>query len=60
MCAYEFFGDDHLVFATDMPSDDELGDRLDHETIRVVEAMAIDERSRRQILSGNLFRLPLA
>jgi predicted TIM-barrel fold metal-dependent hydrolase len=33
------------------------------ETIRVVEAMAIDERSRRQILSGNakrLFRLPLA
>ena len=61
MCAYEFFGADHMVFATDTPYDDELGARLYRETIPAVQAMPVDERSRRQIFSGNashLFRLP--
>jgi uncharacterized protein len=61
MCADEFFGADHMVFATDTPYDDELGARLYRETIPAVQAMPVDERSRRQIFSGNashLFRLP--
>lgn len=46
---------------TDTPSDNELGSRLYRETIPAVQAMPIDEESRRKILSGNaqrLFRLP--
>ncbi len=61
MCAWEFFGRDHMVFATDTPYDNELGARLYRETIPAVEAMPIDEESRRKVFSGNarrLFRLP--
>lgn len=61
MCAYEFFGGDHMVFATDMPYDNELGERLYRETLPAVLAMPIDEVSRSKILEGNarrLFRLP--
>lgn len=57
MCAYEFFGPDHMVFATDMPYDNELGERLYRETIPAVEAMPIDETSRRKIFEGNARRL---
>jgi predicted TIM-barrel fold metal-dependent hydrolase len=62
MCAYEFFGGDRMVFATDMPYDNELCARVYRETIPAVQAMPIDEDSRRRIFSGNasrLFRLPL-
>jgi predicted TIM-barrel fold metal-dependent hydrolase len=57
MCAYEFFGADHMVFATDMPYDNELGERLYRETIPAVQAMPIDEASRRKIFEGNARRL---
>ena len=57
MCAYEFFGADHMVFATDMPYDNEFGARLYRETIPAVEAMAIDDESRRKIFSANAQRL---
>jgi len=61
MCALAFFGPDHLVFATDTPYDNELGDRVYRETIAGVDAMSIDEASRTKIYEGNarrLFRLP--
>jgi predicted TIM-barrel fold metal-dependent hydrolase len=61
MCAFEFFGADHMVFATDSPYDDELGERVYRETIPAVEAMAIGPAEKRQIFEGNarrLFRLP--
>src|SRR5262249_59335216 len=57
MCAYEFFGADHMVFATDMPYDNELGARLYRETIPAVKAMPIDDASREKIFSGNARRL---
>jgi aminocarboxymuconate-semialdehyde decarboxylase len=57
MCAYEFFGADHMLFATDMPYDNELGERLYRETIPAVQAMPIDEASRRKIFDGNARRL---
>ena len=57
MCAYEFFGAGHMVFATDMPYDDELGARLYRETIPAVRAMPIAEGERDQILFGNAKRL---
>jgi len=62
MCAYEFFGADHMVFASDTPYDNELGGRVTRETLEGVMAMPIDEASRRKILVDNarrLFRLPV-
>ena len=61
MCACDFFGPDHMVFATDSPYDDELGERVYRETIPAVEAMPIGEDSKQKIFEDNarrLFRLP--
>jgi predicted TIM-barrel fold metal-dependent hydrolase len=57
MCAYDFFGADHMVFATDTPYDNELGTRVYRETIPAVQAMAIPEADRRKIFEGNARRL---
>ena len=57
MCAYEFFGGDHMVFATDMPYDNEYGERLYRETIPAVEAMPIDAAAKRKIYELNARRL---
>ena len=48
MCAYEFFGADHMVFATDTPYDNQLGERVTRETIEGVEAMPIDAAAGRR------------
>jgi aminocarboxymuconate-semialdehyde decarboxylase len=57
MCACEFFGADHMVFATDTPYDNEFGERVYRETIPAVQAMPIDEARRRMIFEGNALRL---
>jgi aminocarboxymuconate-semialdehyde decarboxylase len=57
MCAYEFFGGDHMVFATDSPYDDELGERVYRETIPAVEAMTINPAEKAQVFEGNARRL---
>jgi aminocarboxymuconate-semialdehyde decarboxylase len=57
MCAYEFFGADRMMFATDCPYDDELGERVYRETIPAVQAMAIDEADRAKIFEGNARRV---
>jgi aminocarboxymuconate-semialdehyde decarboxylase len=57
MCALEFFGADHMVFATDTPYDNELATRVYRETIPAVEAMAISNADRRKIFEGNARRL---
>ena len=57
MCALEFFGADHMVFATDTPYDNELGTRVYRETIPAVEAMPISSADRRKIFEGNARRL---
>jgi predicted TIM-barrel fold metal-dependent hydrolase len=57
MCAFEFFGADHMLFATDSPYDDEMGERVYRETIPAVEAMSISDGVRQQIFEGNARRL---
>ena len=57
MCAYEFFGADHMVFATDSPYDDELGERVYRETIPAVDAMPISPEDKLKIFEGNARRL---
>ena len=62
MCAYDFFGADHMVFATDTPYDNQLGERVTRETIEGIEAMPIDAASKNKIYADNarrLFRLPV-
>ena len=62
MCAYAFCGADHMLFATDMPFDDELGNRYIRETIRSVEEMAIPIHDKCKIFEDNarkLLRLPI-
>ena len=57
MCAYDFFGADRMMFATDSPYDDEMGERVYRETIPAVEAMAIPAGDKQKIFEGNARRL---
>jgi predicted TIM-barrel fold metal-dependent hydrolase len=57
MCAYDFFGAEHMLFATDSPYDSQFGELLYRETISAVEAMPIPEEDRRKIFHGNARRL---
>ena len=57
MCAYDFFGADHMVFATDSPYDDEMGERVYRETIPAVDAMTVSADDKRKIFEGNARRL---
>ena len=57
MCALDFFGADHMMFATDSPYDDEMGVRVYRETIPAVEAMAISRADKDKIFEGNALRL---
>lgn len=60
-CAHGFFGAQRMVFATDAPYDDLMGERVYAETIAAIEEMRITEADKRAIFEGNarrLFRLP--
>ena len=53
MCANAFFGFEHLLFGTDMPWDNELGNEAIRETIRSVEEMDIPPEDKYAIFEGN-------
>ncbi|MDP2645593.1 MAG: amidohydrolase family protein [Desulfobacterales bacterium] len=53
MCAYGFYGAEHMVFGTDMPFDMELGREAIRETIRSIEEMDISADEKKAIFSGN-------
>ncbi len=57
MCAYQFYGADHLLFGTDAPMDAENGHMSLRETIRSIEEMAISDADRQKIYEGNARRL---
>ncbi len=62
MCAYAFFGADHLLFGTDMPYDSQFGDRYTRQTINSIEQMDIPDSDKRKIFEDNarkLLRLPI-
>lgn len=52
-CAYDFFGEDHLLFGTDMPYDIENGAVEIRKTIEAIEDMNIPESSKKKIYGGN-------
>jgi predicted TIM-barrel fold metal-dependent hydrolase len=53
MCAYDFFGPDHILFGTDMPFDNELGSRLVRQTIESVEKMDVPASIKKKIFEDN-------
>lgn len=55
--AIEFFGEDHVLFASDAPFDPEGGPMYVRETIRIIEEMDISEELRRKIFQDNAARL---
>jgi predicted TIM-barrel fold metal-dependent hydrolase len=57
MCAYAFYGAEHMLFATDMPFDKELGDEAIRETIRAIERMDITAEEKAAIFEGNAIKL---
>ena len=62
MCAYEFFGADHMVFATDTPYDDQLGVRVIPRNDPRRRGDADRRRRSAKDFEGNarrLFRLPV-
>lgn len=62
LCAYDFFGLDHMLFGTDTPYDSQLGERVYHETIKGIQEMPIPEEEKNMIFEGNikkLLRLPI-
>jgi predicted TIM-barrel fold metal-dependent hydrolase len=61
-CGYAFFGAEHMLFATDMPYDPQLGDIYTRETIRAIDGMDIPESEKKKIYEDNakeLMRLPV-
>jgi aminocarboxymuconate-semialdehyde decarboxylase len=63
MCARDFYGAGHLLFAADMPlGDREFGNRSYRQTINAIEAMDITAEERLAIFEDNvrsLLRLPI-
>jgi aminocarboxymuconate-semialdehyde decarboxylase len=53
MCGFDFFGEDHLLFGSDMPYDIENGSIAIRQTIGAIEAMNIPESSKKKIYNGN-------
>ncbi|MBI3941059.1 MAG: amidohydrolase family protein [Acidobacteria bacterium] len=55
-CGLDFFGADHVLFASDYPFDPEDGLYI-RETIRVIDKLQISREEREQIYQGNARRL---
>ena len=53
-CCLNFFGVDHVLFASDAPFDPEGGPMYIRETIRVVDGLDISEEDRQRIYRDNI------
>lgn len=56
-CGLDFFGVDHVLFASDSPFDPEKGPAYIRETIKILDALPLDEKDRKKIYEGNARRL---
>ncbi len=56
-CGLAFFGEDHMLFGTDMPYDVENGGYSIRETINGIEKMNLSEATKNKIYEGNARRL---
>ncbi|MBO3734424.1 amidohydrolase family protein [Glycomyces niveus] len=56
-CGLEFFGAEHVLFASDCPFDPEGGPMYIREMIRIIDGLDITEEDRELIYAGNLHRI---
>jgi aminocarboxymuconate-semialdehyde decarboxylase len=56
-CGLDFFGPDHVVFASDCPFDPEEGPMFIREGLRSIEALDLSVEDARKIYFGNAFKL---
>ncbi len=56
-CGVSFFGEDHVLFGTDMPFDVENGAVSIRDTIKGIDSMKISEAAKAKIYEGNARRL---
>ena len=56
-CALDFFGEDHLLFGTDMPYDIGNGSVSIDDTVKAIEDMGLSEAAKTKIYEGNARRL---
>lgn len=56
-CGLDFFGADHVLFASDSPFDPEKGPMYIRETIKIIEELDITPEVRAKIFHGNAQRL---
>ena len=56
-CGMAFFGEDHVLFGTDMPYDVENGGVSIRETINGIERMGLSDAVKKKIYEGNALRL---
>jgi uncharacterized protein len=57
VCALDFYGIDHLLFASDAPFDPEGGPMYIRETIRVIDALELSREGREKLYYKNACRL---
>ena len=57
MCAFDFFGADHMLFGTDTPYDSQMGEKVYRATLGAVEAMDISSADREKIFAENARRI---
>jgi len=55
--AIEFFGEDHVLFASDAPFDPEKGPMYIRETIRILDELDVSDEVRRKLYQDNAARL---
>ena len=55
--AIEFFGEDHVMFASDAPFDPEAGPMYIRETIRILDELDISDETRRKVYQDNAAKL---
>ncbi len=56
-CSLDFFGADHVLFASDMPFDPEKGTQFIRTTIADLDSLGLDPATRKAIDEGNARRL---
>ncbi len=54
MCGHGFCDAGHMLFATDMPYDNEFGERFTRQTIEAIEQMDIEESEKKCIFEDNI------